>query len=216
MDDLEGKKNHIMLLIDYATDPHDRAAAKALVEKHGSDHIALNIFREFYSYLPEAKNDAVRLLRKLDDRQGVFLIAATTTLDTYIYAATAESAEFLGPHAEGIWDGDVLEFFGLTREEALAAYRDLKKFPLYVPAHMDLRLCPVCSVRHGEYHRFGCALEVCPWCGGQLANCACRFEVLGCDRLSSEAQLDTLLRKAEEKGRVPFNASEQALTRPGG
>lgn len=214
--DLEGKKKEIMLLIDYATDEADRPAAKALVEKHASDHVSLNIFREFYSYLPEAENDAITMLRRLDDREGLYLIAVTTRRDTYLYLAGAESAEFLGPHREGIWDTEVLEYFGLSREEALAKYQNLDSFPLYVPVHMDLRTCPVCSVRHGEFHRFGCSIEVCPWCGGQLANCNCRFSVLQRDTITSQAQLDTLLRKVEEKGRIPFDATDQSLLRPGG
>ena len=209
---LDDKKDKILLLMDYAVNEKDLIAARKFVEQHKNDHISLNIFHEFYSYLPEAQNDAIKILRLLAKKEGCFLIAVGTTIDNYLYIATRESAEFLGTNKERIWDQEVLDFFGLNREEALTKFKDLNSFPFYIPAHMDLYLCPVCSTGHGELHRLGCSVEICPWCGGQLTNCNCRFQQTGRNKLNSEAQLKIFIDQLNQKGRIPFNATEQGLT----
>jgi hypothetical protein len=209
---LDEKKEAILLLIEYAVNEADMAAARALVERHKNDHISLNVFHEFYSYLPEAENDAIKVLRLLKKKEGNFLIAVTTTLDNYLYITSHEGSEYLGRHEDGIWDEEVLEFFGLSREQALKEFKDLGTFPLYVPAHMDLRLCPVCATEHGDLHRLGCPVEVCPWCDGQLTKCNCRFEQSGKEKLTNEAQLKIFTEKLNRKGRILFNATDQSLT----
>ena len=112
-------KEEILLLMEYAVNEEDMAAAIVLVEKHETDRIALNIFHEFYSFLPEAENDAVLILRNLDSKSGAFIIAVTSVNDHYLYIATQEGAQFLGRHAEGIWDQEVLDLLGLNHEDAL-------------------------------------------------------------------------------------------------
>lgn len=209
---LTEKKEATLLLMQYAVNPEDLRQARHLVEKYENDHIALNIFHEFYSYLPEAENDAILILRKLDHKEGTFLIAVSTKIDHYLYLATREEAIFLGTKEDGIWDQEVLDFFGWTRETALKKHSDLDTFPLYVPAYLDQRLCSICSVAHGENHRLGCPIEICPWCEGQLTNCNCRFEQAGKNLIQNENQLDTFLEKLERKGRIPFDASDQGLT----
>jgi len=208
---LTEQKKATLLLMDFAVNEEDQAQARELVEKYEADTIALHLFHEFYSYLPEAENDAVRILRHLDKKGGNFLIAATTIRDTYLYLANSEGTEFLGNHQDGIWDEEVLEYFGYSREEALAKFLDLNAFAVYVPVNLDKSLCLVCAVDHGELHRLGCPLEVCPWCGGQLTNCNCRFSEVGVDRFSSETQLEKFIEALDAKGRIPFDATDQSV-----
>lgn len=208
---LTEQKNAILLLMEYAVNDEDRAAAQELLEHYASDAIALHLMHEFYSFLPDAENDAVRILRRLDKKGGNFLIAATTNRETYLYLCNNEGAEFLGDHRDGIWDEEVLAYFGCTREEALAKFADLGTFPVYVPVSLDRNSCLVCAVDHGELHRLGCPVEVCPWCGGQLTNCNCRFSVVGVDRFASEAQLENFIAALEAKGRIPFDATDQTV-----
>lgn len=205
----------IKLLMRYAVPPDDLARATALVEKHDTDSVALNIFHAFYSYLPEGLEDAITVLRLLDHKQGTFLICASTRLSDYLYLATSEQAEFLGHHAEGVWEDEVLAFFDLKNREAfLKKYADLTTFPVYVPAHLHSDLCPVCLVRDGEFHTFGCPVEICPWCGGQITSCSCRFTLLGLSDLKNEKQLEELLRQLNKKGRLPFSAEEHRPAYP--
>ena len=208
---LTDQKNAILLLMDFAVNEEDQAPARELLEKYTADTIALHLCHEFYSYLPEAENDAVRILRRLDKKGGNFLIAATTIRDTYLYLANSEGTEFLGNHQDGIWDEEVLEYFGYSREEALAKFLDLNAFPVYVPVNLDKSLCLVCAVDHGELHRLGCPLEVCPWCEGQLTNCNCRFSEAGINQFTSDTQLEKFIEALDAKGRIPFNATDQSI-----
>jgi hypothetical protein len=34
--------------------------------------------------------------------------------------------------------------------------------------------CPDCGAEPGQYHRLGCDIEQCPYCGQQLISCVCR------------------------------------------
>jgi len=211
---LSDTKETILLLMDYAVDPEDREEAITLLEKYAYDHIALNIFHEFYSFLPEARNDCIRAIRQLDHHEGTFLTAVSTNIDTYLYVANHEGALFLGPAKDEIWDDEVLDFFKITREMALKKYQKFAEFPLYVPAYINKELCKVCSVKDGEFHRFGCPIEICPWCQGQLVNCNCRFVQAGLKELKTNAQLDKFLEIVEAKGRIPFAAADQDISFP--
>lgn len=208
---LSDQKNAILLLMDFAVNAEDQAAARALLEEYATDAIALHLFHEFYSYLPEAENDAVRIIRRLDKKGGNFLLAATTNRDTYLYLTNSEGAEFLGDHKDGIWDEEVLAYFGCTRDEALARFADLNSFPVHVPVSLDKKSCLVCAVDHGELHRLGCPVEVCPWCEGQLTKCNCRFNQAGVDHLAAESQLEKFIEALEAKGRIPFDATDQSI-----
>ena len=208
---LTDKKNAILLLMDFAVNAEDQVRARELLENYAGDTIALHLFHEFYSFLPDAENDAIRIVRRLDKKGGNFLLAATTNRDTYLYLVNSEGAEFLGDHTDGIWDEEVLAYFGYSRDESLAKFRDLDSFPVYVPVSLDKSLCLVCAVDHGELHRLGCPVEVCPWCGGQLTNCNCRFSVVGVDRFATDAQLENFIAALEAKGRIPFDATDQSI-----
>ncbi|HME53585.1 MAG TPA: hypothetical protein VKM55_15270 [Candidatus Lokiarchaeia archaeon] len=36
-----------------------------------------------------------------------------------------------------------------------------------------------CGCKEGEIHEYGCDMEGCPFCGGQLCSCNCIYEKLG-------------------------------------
>jgi hypothetical protein len=38
---------------------------------------------------------------------------------------------------------------------------------------MNNSACPECGVQAGQYHRHGCDIEICPYCGEGLVSCAC-------------------------------------------
>ncbi len=205
----------ICLLIKYGVDQEDQEKVLNLLERYGSDHIALNVFHEFYSFLPDATNEAINVIRKLDHKDGTFLLAVSTNLNHYLYLSSQETAVFLGTHQEGIWDQEALEFIKCNHDQALDKYKALDTFPLYVPSHLDQRLCPVCSVAHSEEHRFGCPIEICPWCDGQLIHCNCRFTFTDKEQLKNDKQLDDFLELLQERGRIPFNAIEQGISYSG-
>ena len=213
--DLENKtvsamQAEIELLMDYGVPKEHRDAAGQLVGKYAADPIALNLFHEFYSYLPEAMEDAVRILRLLARRQGVYLLCASTLATDYLYAASVENAVFLGPLTQGIWDDEVLDYFGFaSRDDFIAGHRDPALFPVYVPTALDPELCLFCAVASGECHIFGCPAEVCPWCGGQLTRCNCRFSQLDQWQLDREGHVDTLLTRLIEKGRIPYEPCQR-------
>lgn len=210
---LKQRLDAVKLLMEYAVPKEHLEEATSLVEKHGADTISLNIFHTFYSYLPEAHDDYIKMLRLLARKEGTFLVCVSTGIDDYLYLATNERAEFLGPHAEGIYHEEVLHFFGFINKEAfIKAHKDLSRFPVYVPAHLHGDLCPLCLTAEGEYHTLGCPVEVCPWCEGQLTNCNCRFSQLGAETLTKDKQIDIFQKKLNKKGRIPFNAAHQ---RPG-
>lgn len=41
------------------------------------------------------------------------------------------------------------------------------------------QICHDCRCKEGELHMLGCDMEKCPFCGGQLISCNCRYELLG-------------------------------------
>lgn len=65
--------------------------------------------------------------------------------------------------------------------------------------------CHDCGCEEGQIHKFGCDMEQCPFCGGQLISCGCMYKQLGIKSQTHttehEEQWLTIL---EEKGRVPY------------
>ncbi len=206
---LEELKKEIFLLIDYAVPESQMDDARQFVTKMQTDRIGLNILKEFYSFLPEAENDSISKIQLLDSRKKTFLVLVTTSLDLYLYVANIERAEFLGKHADGIWDEEVLDFFDTDREEAVKKFQDPKIFPEYIPLGQSQSHCLVCSAKTGEPHQLGCPVEICPWCNGQLANCNCRFTKMGTEQLKTEKQINAFLDLLKKKGRIVFDASQK-------
>ena len=52
--------------------------------------------------------------------------------------------------------------------------------PKRLPNVLKVR-CHDCRITEGELHKFGCDMETCPFCGGQLICCTCCYKELGID-----------------------------------
>jgi len=198
--------DEIELLIEYAAPPDRQQEARQFAHHYGNDRLALALLHHFYSFLPEAEEDAVVRIAVIDARQGIFLMLATTLQAEYLYLVNAEEARLVGNLKEGLADGEIRSFFGWRDEEAFQrAAAGFSSLPDYDPAAFSENRCPVCSVAAGEFHIMGCPVEICPWCGGQLTGCNCRFTQLGREQLDSDSHIDELYEKAARKGRIPFD-----------
>jgi hypothetical protein len=197
----------ISLLMQYGAPAKEFTNLKKVLAKYDADIIALQVFRNFYSYLPEAQDDGITGISRIASRHGAFLFCVTTLLSDYLYLATGESATLLGPLSGGLGDQEVLDFFGWPDNDhfrkAVGAEAERQE---HVPLNESLELCPACGTNDGEIHAFGCPVEVCPWCDGQLSNCQCRFLKTGRSQFSQDSHLDEFLALLEQVGRVPFAA----------
>lgn len=208
MNDMDKQRQRIHTLMQHAAPDDEMDAALDLLLLFGEDRTALMVLEEFYSCLPEAEQDWIRELRTVGRQQGVFLLAAVASAGTYLYLVSGEGIEFSGSLADGWLDQDLLGFFGF---ESAAAFKQaaehLSDLPEYQPLQMDPHLCPACQSATGELHELGCPVEICPWCGGQLIHCDCRFEQLGLDELD-ERELLRFEELLAEQGRIAY-APEQ-------
>ncbi len=210
MKTLSQRLEEIKLLMEYAVPDEFYQDALILVEQYQNDIIALNIFNHFYSFLPEAREDAVTSLRLIAKKEGAFLICAETMIDSYLYFASSEAAEFAGLLSEAIRDTEVLDFFGIDAEKILADNAPQpSSFKKHTPVALDRKICPACQASPGEFHTFGCPVEVCPWCDGQLTACKCRFSALGTENIVNEKQLEELLLRINKKGRIAYDPATQ-------
>ncbi len=209
MDELKKKQAQIRRLMRYAVPDEDMEAALDLLLVFGEDRTALAVLEEFYSFLPEAKNDWIRELRLAARHQGVFLLAAVALEDTYLYLVSSEGVEFNGSLSQGWLDRDLLDFFGFADAAIFQeAAQHPENFPEYQPLQTDMDLCPACQAATGELHELGCPVEVCPWCGGQLIHCDCRFEQLGVDEMT-EADLLRFEALLDEQGRIAYSPEQR-------
>lgn len=65
---------------------------------------------------------------------------------------------------------------------------------------MERHICHDCGCREGEIHEFGCDIERCPFCGGQLISCDCVYEKLNLDcSLGSYTYEHGLTKEQEER-----------------
>lgn len=199
----------ISLLIKYGAPEEEFANLCEVMGEYDADAIALNVFHNFYSYLPEAEDDGIIKISRIAHRHGAFLFYVATILSDYLYLATRESASLIGPFKTTVLDQELLDFFGWPDEahfrKEVGAPAGLAK---HVPVNASVELCPACGTNDGDIHAFGCPVEVCPWCDGQLTSCGCRFSKTGRESFSQDSHLDELLDLLTEKGRVPFAAAQ--------
>ncbi len=200
--------SELALFIDYAVPEQDRQAALGFMRRHSKSPAHLVLLKEFYSSLPEAEEDAVIKVVAVAENQGTFLLGVSTTKGRhYLYCADLDQAVLVGDFERGIENLDVLLFFGYpANNEFMDALKTPAQYPDFISGSQfqEQELCPVCSVREGENHHFGCGVEVCPWCSGQLIRCNCRFEKMELDEISSESELAEFEQVLNRKGRIPF------------
>ncbi len=209
-EEFRGIIDEIQLLIKYAVSKEESQQAVALVEKYKGNGVALSLLKEFYSFLPEAREEAVSRVVQIDMRQGIFLLGVDTGTHEYIFFATEEDAGSLGEYLEEAGDEETFRFFGYSdKQEFLKLHptmEEFKDFEAILP--LNKTFCPVCSAAVGEHHHLGCPVEICPWCLGQLSKCNCRFDQLEKEVMNDDEDLERLELLLQEKGRIPFEAGQ--------
>lgn len=202
----------IKLFIQYSVPEDDLKSAAALVDRYQNNAFIVRLFREFYSSLPEAREEAVVRISKLIDKQGVHLFVVSTATYSYLYVVSADNILLLGEYRKEV-DSQVLSFFDFqSNDEFLKVCPLVEDLEEYVESEKEI--CAVCGVPEGEFHLLGCTVEICPWCEGQLSNCNCRFEQLKVDNIDDEEQLEKYNDLLTAKGRIPYLKS-QAPAFPG-
>ena len=199
------------LFVEYAVEKKEQKVALSFIKNHQNSPVLMALCKEFYSALPEAREEALLKVVLIEAVQGTFLLGAKTIEHKYLYCADHNSAVLLGEYEKGIESDDVLTFFGFASNEQ---FKDqLKSFKKYPQFSGELKsgkkaICPICSAKSGELHQLGCSVEVCPWCEGQLSNCNCRFEKIGVEEISTDKELEMLEKMLLDKGRVPFTEGQ--------
>ena len=210
LDALAETRKAILEAMTYAVTEANHEAAEDLTEMYRQDQIALNLLHEFYSCLPEGREDWVREIRLVNRHRGIFLLAAVAGENTYLYLVSSEGVEFLGSLAEGLLADELLDFFGYDSAQAFATVcARIDALPVYEPLAQDEDICPACHAEAGSCHELGCPVEICPWCGGQLIHCSCRYDRLGVDAIVSEEEVQRFEQILEDQGRIPYSREQR-------
>lgn len=210
-DVLKKLREEIELLIPYAVPADDLENALGFLETYKEDQFALYVIKDFYRTLPDAREESLLKISMVEEKEQVFLLLLSTAKRHHLYLTNDEEGLFLGEWEQGVRDKQVLSFFD---------YSDIEAFKRNHPKMEDCReyealerlneeICPSCGVRAGTIHTLGCPVEVCPWCGGQLNHCNCRFEQLDVVELSDGEMLTKLEEKLDRKGRVPYTKDQR-------
>lgn len=205
----------IQLFMKYAVAEDQLGAAEAVLTRYRDNRKILNLLREYYLSLPDAREEPVLRIARLLQHQGVSLLVVTTPSVSHLYASSLQQTVWLGEYRAEL-EPEVLEYFGFASQEEylkiclpVAELKECATNPAGEPI-----TCPACGVSEGEYHLLGCSIEICPWCEGQLSKCNCRFEQLEVDAIDEEEQLEELGELLTARGRIPFH-HEQIPFYPG-
>lgn len=207
--------DEVMMYMKYAVLPPDLPVAEKLVGQYRNSEIVLRLLREHYKQLPEAREEPVTKIARLIDNRGVFLFVVVAADNAYLYGVSSAEVILVGEYPCAL-EKETLAFFHLKDD---AAFDKLCLAPQELSAYRDEDVakhvfCPACGVAEGEVHMLGCAVEICPWCRGQLSRCNCRFEQMHKEELTDEEDLETLMDLLEAKGRIVFKRT-QAPAYPG-
>jgi hypothetical protein len=180
-------------------------SAAAVVNRYRNSPRILNLLREYYIALPDAREEPVLRIAQLMQHQGVSLFVVTTPSVSYLYVSSASQVVWLGEYKDEL-DPEILDYFGFnSQEEFLKICLPAAHLEEYGVNHAaEPAVCPACGVKEGELHLLGCSVEICPWCEGQLCKCNCRFEQLELDAIDREEQLEEFEDLLAAKGRIPF------------
>ncbi len=209
MDNQKQQRTKILRAMEYAVPENRLEEARDLLDRYRDDAIALELLLEFYSYLPEAGEDYVREIRLVARSGGMFLLAAMTGVSAYLYLVSSQGIEFAGSLANVYLEQELLDFFDYDNLQSVQQLCSApEKLPLYEPLQVDPDVCPACHAVTGEVHELGCPVEVCPWCGGQLIGCSCRFDRLGVEVMTDAdiARFEALL---SEQGRIAYSPDQR-------
>jgi hypothetical protein len=208
--ELKEKKKAILEAMDHAVPEEHRAEAEDVLDIYREDLIGLTLLLELYTHHPESRDEWVREIRLVNRQQGVFLLVAITVQGEYLYLVSSEGLEFQGRLADGFLADELIDFFGYDSAESFKKIcTKVDVFPVYEPLQLDEDICPACHAATGEVHELGCPVEICPWCGGQLIHCDCRYEKLGLDSIDSEEDLVQFEVLLEERGRIPYSSEQR-------
>ncbi|WP_035274007.1 hypothetical protein [Desulfogranum japonicum] len=211
MQELKHIHREIQQAMEFCVPEGALQSAEDVLDIYRDDRLGLGLLHEFYTNLPEAKEAYVQNIVVLSRHRGIFLLGAMISLeDGYLYLVSSEGIEFQGRLSDGYLAQEALDFFEF---ESPAAFKKLCATPeqleMYEPLQVDASICPACHVPAGEIHELGCPVEVCPWCGGQLIHCSCRYDQLGLDAISTEEELIRLEELLEERGRIPYSEEQR-------
>lgn len=205
----------VEIFVRYAVAEQSYAEAMQVVARYSDDIPALHLLREFYRSLPEVREEPAEKIVELASHQGVKLLAVITHGFEYLYAMDGEQVVFISENGPDL-DEEYLAFFGYPAQEdfhkACNSLRELIDYSSVVPSGKEK--CPVCFTLEGEYHQFGCPVEVCPWCMGQLNHCNCRFDQLEVEQILDDEELARFQRLLIAKGRIRYS-QDQAPAYPG-
>ncbi len=211
---LDTKFSELPVLIEYGVPESDQQKAMTMVEHFSHDPLVINILHEFYSHLPEAEDDCILEFFLLEQLDGVQLFLVRSNLGSYFYLVNRDKAELVGTVPEGP-DENSLHFFGFSDGAAFQKkYGDFKDLTSHANTFIGKEACPSCFCKDGDSHVFGCPVEICPWCDGQLTNCNCRFDQLKVDEIKNQMQLDSFLKLLHKKGRISYDAASHCPSYP--
>lgn len=204
----------IGIFIQYSVMESEQQVAESTLASYREDSNALRVMRDFYARLPECRQEAVRKVSNIVERRDASLVSVDTRNFEYLYFCSDTEVLYIGEKKEGIGDSAVLRFFGQSADKEFYVKADDDESGSDRKAGTKI-FCPSCGVAEEAYHLLGCAVEICPWCDGQLTYCNCRFEKLGVEDIDDERMLDRLEILLYEAGRIPFFV-DQAPSYPSG